>query len=83
MQEAAWYEPFLQLIVVQPQDQNEISSEPDVMQEELAAVTLEIIHIAMWKGIDGSDLTVWKVTLSHYLLSIHKFMSKRSMMISV
>ena len=58
---AAWYEPLLHLIIVQPEDEFEVTSEPDVMQEELAEVTLEIIHIGMWKGIDGSDIAVWKV----------------------
>ena len=61
---AAWYEPLLHLIIVQPEDEFEVTSEPDVMQEELAEVTLEIIHIGMWKGIDGSDIAVWKVGIS-------------------
>ena len=55
----AWYEPFLQLIMAQPD--GESAPEPNQMQEELAEVVLEIIHIIMWKGIDGSDTTVWKV----------------------
>ena len=57
----AWYEPFLQLIMVQPDGDNAFKL--DQMQEELAEVVLEIIHLIMWKGIDGSDTTVWKVRL--------------------
>ena len=54
-----WYEPFLQLIMMQAGDDNEFKI--DQMQEELAEVVLEIIHFVMWKGIDGSDATVWRV----------------------
>lgn len=56
---SAWYEPFLQLIMVQPDGDN--AFKVDEMQEELAEVVLEIVHFVMWKGIDGSDTTVWKV----------------------
>ena len=56
---AAWYVPFLDLIVVHPD--SELSSEHDLIQDELVEVILEIIYLSMWKGIDGSDPGVWKV----------------------
>jgi len=55
----AWYEPFLQLIMLQPGGDD--AFKPDQMQEELAEVVLEVIHLVMWKGIDGSDESVWRV----------------------
>ena len=56
----AWYEPFLQLIMLEPGGGDD-SFKPDQMQEELAEVVLEVIHLVMWKGIDGSDQSVWRV----------------------
>eukprot|EP00794_Sanderia_malayensis_P017323 gene17323-19056_t len=80
--ETGWYEPFLQLIVVQPQDQSIMAAEPDVMQEELTSVTLEILHIAMWKGIDGSDLTVWR-DRAQPLAALHQMASTYTFILPV
>ena len=55
-----WYEPFLKLITVQECEEDS-PSDPDVMEAELVQVVLEIVHIVMWKGNEGSDSIAWKV----------------------
>ena len=41
--------------------ENSQPSDMDVMETELVQVVIEIIHIVMWSGIIGSDVSSWMV----------------------
>ena len=57
--EQGWYEPIWELIL----SENKSTQDMDVMEAELVQVVIEIIHIIMWRGIDGSDLQAWTVII--------------------
>ncbi|XP_065051660.1 neurobeachin-like protein 2 [Rhopilema esculentum] len=77
---AAWYVPFLELIVIHPD--SELSSEHDQIQDELVEVVLEIIHLSMWKGIDGSDPGVWKER-GQPLAALHQMAARNEFILPV
>lgn len=70
--ELGWYEPIWKLIL----KENNSPTDMDVMEAELVQVVIEIIHIVMWRGIDGSDTATWRKR-SEPLCSLH-FMSSRN-----